>query len=91
MKKPMHGLRSLALVVATVAAAGCGGGGDADAGSAAPGTLGANAQVPASAAASPNALVRFLKGLATTEVGEPLQVGAFEPPKAEQSEPETLD
>ena len=41
--------------------------------------------------ASSASLVQFLKGLVTTEVGEPLQVGTFEPPRAETAEPEKLD
>jgi hypothetical protein len=87
--KPMRFL--CAVAVASMALAGCGGGDDGDAGAGGLNAPGASGQVPASAAASPNALVRFLKGLATTEVGEPLQVGAFEPPRAEQAEPETLE
>jgi hypothetical protein len=87
--KPMRCLCVVA--VASLALAGCGGGDDGDAGAGGPIAPGASGQVPASAAASPNALVRFLKGLATTEVDEPLQVGAFEPPRADEAEPETLD
>ena len=88
----MNPMRCLCVVaVASLALAGCGGGDDGDAGAGGPISPAASGQVPASAAASPNALVRFLKGLATTEVGEPLQVGAFEPPRADEAEPETLD
>jgi hypothetical protein len=87
--KPMRCLCVVA--VASLALAGCGGGDDGNAGAGGPIAPGASGQVPASAAASPNALVRFLKGLATTEVDEPLQVGAFEPPRADEAEPETLD
>jgi hypothetical protein len=83
-----------ALVVGAVAlsAAACGGGdtGGIDA-PGAHGVPGATGQVPASAAASPNALLRFLQGLATTEVDEPLQLGAFEPPQADDAEPQALD
>jgi hypothetical protein len=87
--KLMRGMGPLAAAAMALSVAGCGGGGDGGAeGPAAPGMGG---QVPASAAASPNALLRFLKGLATTEVDEPLQVGAFEPPQADQAEAEALD
>jgi hypothetical protein len=77
----------LALALAVAACGGGDGGGSVDP----PGSPGAVAQVPAAAAASSGSLVRFLKGLVATEVGEPLQVGAFEPPLAETAEPETLD
>jgi hypothetical protein len=68
------------------------GGGDGDARTDdPPGSPNAGAQVPANAAASSASLVRFLKGLVTTEVAEPLQVGNFDPPRAETAEPEKLD
>jgi hypothetical protein len=75
----------------SMAACGGGGGGGAE-GSAGdpPGSPNAEAQVPANAGASSASLVQFLKGLVTTEVGEPLQVGTFDPPRAETAEPEKL-
>ena len=74
--KLMRWTRPLAAAAMVLSVAACGGGG-ADGGVDAPATPRMDGQVPASAAASPNALLRFLKGLATTEVDEPLQVGAF--------------
>lgn len=68
----------------------CGGGDGGSSSVDPPGSPGADTHVPAAAAASSASLVQFLKGLVTTEVGEPLQVGTFDPPRAETAEPEKL-
>jgi hypothetical protein len=85
-------IRRAAPLAVSLCLAACGGGdGPATDLPGSPGGLGVGGQVPATAAASSASLVRFLKGLVTTEVDEPLQVGSFDPPRAETAEPEKLD
>jgi hypothetical protein len=89
--KSIARMRWAGLLAVALSVAACGGGNGDGGMTDPPGSPGADTQVPAAAAASSGSLIRFLKGLVDTEVGEPLQVGTFDPPRAETAEPEQLD
>jgi hypothetical protein len=78
-------------LVAVLCVAGCGGGGGAAMDDPPDASGGGGTPVPLAAGQSSSALVRFLKGLVADETGEPMQVGAFEPPTADAAEPEGID
>jgi hypothetical protein len=85
MNKPL--IRSgLGLLCAVVLLAACGGGGDDN-------PPPATSEVPASASASVDGFISYLKALVASvaEMLEPVDVSAVTPPASETAEPTTVD